>query len=360
MHEQPSSTHEPSPSTITRLKEWTHAIVFAVIVATLVRWLVIEAFTIPSSSMEGTLLTGDYVLVSKLHYGARTPTTPLQIPLTHQTIAGMPAYSDWIQLPTYRMPGFSRIKRGDKVVFNHPAELDRPVDLRTYYIKRCVGLPGDTLHIRDARIYVGEEPQPQYPGLQYRYYLKTASRLDKPFFKKEHIREYIPVKGGYLVHTTPAIAARLVDYATIQLVKRLILPPGAEDTEIYATSEASPWNSDQFGPCTVPARGMTISINEEALHMYAQVIACYEGHQDVHIDEQYRLLIDGQPVTTYTFRQDYYFMVGDNRGNSLDSRFWGFVPRDHVVGKAVMVFMSYDMQGSFWEKVRWGRFLKPV
>ncbi|MEL6539238.1 MAG: signal peptidase I, partial [Bacteroidota bacterium] len=240
---------ERSFSVIAKLREWSHAIAFAVVMATLVRWLLLEAFIIPSSSMERTLLAGDYVLVSKLHYGTRTPITPLQIPLTHQTIGGtnIPAYLDWIQLSCCRLPGYSRVKRGDQVVFNYPIELDRPTDLRTYYIKRCVGLPGDTLCIQDARIYIDKEPQPQYPGLQHRYYLRTAAALSDRFFKEAAIREYMSIKGGYLVHTTAAIITQLASHSTIKAVKCLVLPPGVEDPEVYASSGTFPWNGDQWG-----------------------------------------------------------------------------------------------------------------
>ncbi len=310
--------------------------------------------------MEQTLLTGDYVVVSKLHYGTRTPMTPLQIPLTHQTIAGFPAYSDWVRLPSCRLPGFSRIRRGDQVVFNYPMELDRPIDLRTYFVKRCVALPGDTLCIREAQVYVDEEAQPLYAGLQYRYYLRTNASLNPQFFSKNAIREHILVKEGYLVHTTPATADQLAQESAIQEVQRIVMPRGMAYRAVYPSSPALPWNVDHWGPVTVPARGMTVAIDPQTLAYYERIITHHEGHQDVHIDDDHQLWISGQRVTHYTFRQDYYFMMGDNRHNSADSRFWSFVPQDHVVGKAMFVLFSIDPDGQLLNKIRWKRFFRPV
>lgn len=350
-----------APKQVSKVREWFHALVFAVVVASLVRWAALEAFTIPSSSMEATLLTGDFIFVSKLHYGPRTPQTPLQIPLTHQTIGstGIPSYLDWIQLPMHRLPGFSQVKRGDTVVFNYPMELDTPIDLRTYYIKRCVGLPGDVLHMEEAQLYVNDEPQPQYPGVQYRYYLRTESTLQQRFFSQYAIREYLPVQGGYMVHTTPAIAAQLALIPLLQEVRCLIFPKDMADLTIYPSNEALLWNADHFGPITVPAQGMTVSINAATLAQYERVITYHEGHQDVRIEDD-QLWIDGQLLETYTFQQDYYFMMGDNRHNSIDSRFWSFIPQDHLVGKAVLVLFSLDPDQSFLRKLRWKRMFRSV
>ena len=346
---------------ILKVREWLNALAFAIVVASMVRWLALEAFTIPSSSMEKTFLTGDFIFVSKLHYGARTPKTLLQVPLTHQTIGstGIPSYLDWIQLPQYRLPGFSCVKQGDQVVFNYPMQLDKPTDLRTYYIKRCVGLPGDVLHINDAQVYINDVPQPQYPGLQYSYYLQTASTLQGRFFRQYAIREYLPLQAGYLVHTTLDTAKKLAELPSIQEVHRIVMPQGVVDPKIYASSTVCPWNADQFGPTTVPTKGMTIPINAKTLAQYERVITYHEGHQDVQIDKN-QLWINGQPVKKYTFQQDYYFMMGDNRHNSEDARFWGFVPQDHIVGKAIFILFSLDPDRHFLNKIRWERMFQSV
>lgn len=343
-------------SRISRYYEWLRTLLVAVVIASLVRWLVIEAFTIPSSSMEQTLLTGDFIFVSKLHYGARTPKTLLRLPLVHQTIGrtGIPAYLDWIQLPQYRLPGYSYVKRGDKVVFNYPMQLDKPVDLRTYYIKRCVALPNDVIWIDDAQVHIDNVSMPPPPGLQYRYYLKTDTMLSAPFFRRYKIREYFPAREGYFVCTTPNTATRLAKNPAIQAVHRVVMPRGTADPQVYPSSTELPWNADHFGPITVPSKGTTVPINATTLAQYERVITYHEGHREVCIDDN-KLWINGQQVTTYTFRQDYYFMMGDNYHNSEDARFWSFVPQDHIVGKAVFVLFSLEPQESFLRKIRWER-----
>lgn len=348
---------------LAKVREWLHAVVFAVIVASLVRWAILEAFTIPTSSMEQTLLAGDFIFVSKLHYGARTPQTLLQLPLTHQTIGrtSIPSYLDWIQLPPHRLPGYACVQRGDQVVFNYPMELDKPVDLRTYYIKRCVGLPGDVLCIQAAQIYIDGVLQSRYPGVQYRYHLKTTAILQERFMRQHAIREYWPVHEGYLVHTTPNTAKNLEALGLIQEMRHIVMPEGVVDPQIYPGSPVFPWNTDQFGPITIPAKGMTIPINKQTLAQYERVITYHEHHRDVRVDDSAcQLWIDGKQVSSYTFRQDYYFMMGDNRPNSVDSRFWGFVPHDHIVGKAIFVLFSLDSDRRSLNKMRWERIFRSV
>ncbi len=344
-----------------KAREWADAILFAVVAATIIRWLFLEAYTIPTPSMERSLLVGDFLFVSKLHYGARTPATPLQIPLTHQKIWGtdIPSYLDWIQLPQYRLPGISEVKRNDVVVFNWPVDFSYPVDLKTNYIKRCVGLPGDTLQVKDMVVYINGEAQPQPEGAQFRYYARTNQIINKRIWEKYHINEHHKVQGGYLVFTTPAIAKELEQLQFINSVEVIKEQPDYADENIYPDATKYPWNVDYWGPMVIPAKGMTIPVNEETMTKYGRVIEHYEGHDEVSRGDS-TLVIDGTPYTTYTFKQNYYFMMGDNRHNSLDSRFWGFVPHDHIVGKALFIWMSIDPQESLFHKIRWSRLFKGI
>jgi len=357
------------------IREWFDSVLFAVIAATLIRWLFFEAFTIPTPSMENSLLVGDFLFVSKLHYGTRTPKTPLQVPLTHQTIWGtnIPSYTDAIQLPQYRLPGFSEVKRGDVVVFNYPPELQHPVDLKTNYIKRCVGLPGDKLEVRDLQVFTNGIAMENPPRMENEYFVATTTAVnEEKVFKENGISEYhsytesfndtLPANDqqGYLVFTTVEIAAKL---KTFDFVKNITLVKSLKEISepmLYPNSTLFKWNRDNYGPVTVPKEGMTVSLTPENVAMYGTVIKSYEGNDDVIVDEK-SVTIGGKAITSYTFKQDYYFMMGDNRHNSADSRYWGFVPMDHIVGKAVFVWMSIDPDPtSFFNKIRWNRLFRVI
>ncbi len=369
------------------LRDWADSLLFAVIAATLIRFLTFTAFAIPTPSMENNLMVGDYLFVSKLHYGAQTPRTPLQIPLTHQTIWGthLPAYSSAIQLPSFRLPGFSGVKNGDVVVFNYPprkaGEPDHPADLRTNYIKRCIGIPGDVVRIRQGDVFVNEKPFPKSPQAQTTYFVKTTKPLNDRFFRKYGIiNDFNSAEGpfinwqpvepinqttgateriGYQVNATESVIATFREFDWVQGVEPIIAPPSESDAGIYGGA-AFAWNRDHFGPLTVPKRGMTIPIDRSTLALYGSVIERHEGHEAVTLTPA-ALTIGGRAVTSYTFRQDYYFMMGDNRHNSEDSRFWGFVPEDHLVGKAVFIWMSIDPTApNLWETVRWKHLLRVI
>ncbi len=357
-------------------REWGDAILFAVVAATLIRWATFEAYTIPTPSMEKSLLVGDYLFVSKLHYGPRTPRTPLQVPLTHQTIWGtnIPSYSKAIQLQSHRLPGFSSVKNGDVVVFNYPPEDQYPADLRTNYIKRCIGIAGDKVEIRDMKVYVNDKPEADPPKAQYSYYLVPKGPINEEMvFGENDITDFNLVQaGGYIIHTLPETAEKLRASSFIKEVQLLKDPVGVADPSVYPNLPSRfKWNKDNYGPLQVPKEGQTIQLDSITVPLYETVIRKYEGNENVEVKGD-QILVNGKEIKTYTFKQDYYFMMGDNRHNSADSRFWGFVPEDHIVGKAVLIWMSAKgptasgRGKSKWDRlflggdVRWNRIFKII
>lgn len=348
------------------IREWMHSICFAAVVATLVRWLVVGLYVIPSGSMENTLLTGDFIFVSKLHYGARTPVTPLQIPITHRTIPGtqIKSYLDWIQLPQYRLPGFGAVKRNDAIVFNTTEESDVPVDLRSYWIKRCVGLPGDEVHIEHKILYVnGVRTDVAARTVQYKYFMRTNRIFPHAFFERVGIKQFAlstaADRKGYFIYTTVEKANQLqsVLASSIQSVDPEEIKDGFHP-EVYPWHPSFPWTRDNFGPLRVPKKGTTIPIDAANLVLYGHLIRTFEGHKEVRCT-QTSCWIDGKQIDRYTFVQDYYFVMGDNRDQSRDSRYIGFVPEEHIVGKAVLVLASSD-RSKGWSGVRWNRLFHSV
>ena len=344
-----------------KAREWVDAIVFAVVAASIIRWLIFSPYVIPTPSMEKSLLAGDYIFVSSLHYGARTPKTLLQIPLTHQKIWGtdIPSYLDWIQLPQYRLPGFSHVKRGDVVVFNYPTEHQHPADLKTNYVKRCVGVPGDIIQVKDRQLYIDDNESFDPPGVQYRYFITTEQTINQRVFDKYGVWEYSRTSEGYIAYLTPKVAAEFEALPFVTAVNSAKTSIDQVNPGIYPDPSVFPWNVDFFGPLEIPAEGQQIELTNENITKYEYVIKYYEGHDKVE-RRNGKLYIDGQYADTYTFRQNYYFMMGDNRHNSLDSRFWGFVPEDHIVGKAFIVWFSIDPNESFFNKIRWGRLFSLI
>ncbi len=343
-------------------REWFDSILFAVVAATLIRWAFFEAYTIPTPSMERTLLVGDFLFVSKMHYGPRTPKTPLQMPLTHQKMWFLPfkSYLDWVQLPQFRVPGFSEVKRNDVVVFNWPAEEEgHPLDLKTYYIKRCVAQAGDTLQIKDLQVNINGKPEINEGLLQYRYFILTDQTLSERTLQKFDITEAQMIQGGYIVWTTPETAKALKDQGFVNDVIMSKRPTGEGDPRIFPFSSLFKWNEDNFGPLVLPAKDMKIQLDTNNVITYGNTIVKYEGLNNATITDG-KLYIDGQLQTEYTFKQNYHFMMGDNRHNSLDSRYWGFVPEDHIVGKAVLIWMSLDANGGLLNKVRWSRLFNII
>jgi len=351
-----------APAKKSAAREWGNALMFAVVVSSFVRWATFEAYAIPTPSMEKSLLVGDHLFVSKLHYGARTPMTPLQVPLTHQTIWGtdIASYSDAIQLKSFRLPGFSEIKRNDGVVFNFPAEEGHPMDQKTHYVKRCIGIAGDTIEIRGRQVYINGKAAENPEKQQYTYFLATDKVLQDKFFLDRDITDVYPAQGGYVVNTTPEKAQELAALTFIKEATLLQARPGEAEPGIFPNApDRYTWNRDHYGPRYIPKQGATVAITPETLPLYQKIILEYEQNPQAEVRDG-RLYLNGKAAKRYTFQQNYYFMLGDNRHNSLDSRYWGFVPEDHVVGKAVFVWLSVDENASLLDKVRWSRLFSLV
>jgi signal peptidase I len=314
--------------------------------------------------MEKSLLTGDYLFVSKLHYGPRTPRTPLQVPLTHQTIWGtnIPSYSDAIQLKSYRFPGFSEVKNNDVVVFNYPPEDQFPADLRTNYIKRCIGIAGNKIEIRNMEVFVNGKRVADPVKMQYSYLLTTTQVLNTKFFQNYNINldEVQQGNGFYLIHTQPETADELKKLDFIKSIEIQADQPGVADANVYPHLPSRfKWNKDNFGPVWVPKAGETITLDSINTPLYETIIRKYEDNKNVEVKGD-QVFVNGQEIKTYTFKQNYYFMMGDNRHDSADSRFWGFVPEDHIVGKAVLIWMSADPNGGLGGKIRWNRIFNII
>jgi signal peptidase I len=370
-----------------KLREWWDAILFAVIAATLIRWLIMEAYTIPTPSMENSLLVGDFLFVSKFHYGTRTTTTPLQVPLTHQKIwfTNLPSYSKAIKLPQYRLPGLTQVKREDVVVFNVPPKalnenIDYPVDLKTNYIKRCVGIPGDSLMIRNKQVFANGAPLTNPPDMQLSYQVVSSSaisdrNLEKLDLGPEDIETGSHQQDGTVYYEMWLTREKADEMKALPYIKSVVEKednPAMDSRGILPynslyfigdhfrdTTRLTNWTANNFGPLWIPKEGATIQINKLTLALYGTTIALYDHNQDVKIEGD-KLIIDGQEVKEYTFKQNYYFMMGDNRHNSLDSRYWGFVPEDHIVGKAFFIWLSLDKNAGALNKIRWSRFFKLI
>lgn len=385
-------------------REWVDAAVFAIVAATIIRTFVFEAYTIPTGSMEKTLLVNDFLFVSKTSYGPRVPNTPLSFPFVHHTlpITNSKSYLEWIKLPFRRMFA-SPVKRNDVVVFNYPvgdtvigefqsninyydflrdresrggnredllAERDdilvRPVDKRENFIKRCVGIPGDTLKIIDGVLYVNGKPGETPPKSEVPYYVTTDGKGTFPesFYTDElnvdpmdsEQRDFfqMPNKPNtWRINLTPEQAKKVAAFPFVipgSLVKELNTQ-GFGNTFPHDTANFK-WSEDNFGPLWVPAKGSSITLTPQNIALYRRVIEVYEGNSFERKGGQF--IINGVTTDQYTFKMNYYWLMGDNRHNSQDSRFWGFVPEDHVVGKASLIFFS-------WQKgPRWNRLFKKI
>ncbi|WP_316820573.1 signal peptidase I [Pedobacter gandavensis] len=378
----------------TKTREWFDAIIFAVLAATLIRVFFIEAYTIPSGSMEKSLLIGDFLFVSKVNYGARIPMTPVAFPFAHHTmpITGTKAYWDGVEWKYRRLPGLSEIKRNDVVVFNLPVGdtvalenqepsyynlvrqfgwksvnsqytvTSRPVDKRENIIKRCIGISGDVVSMKNGILSVNGkvEPLKNTGQMPYKIQLKIADINFEVFkelgFTVNEMEQVDPFT--YVANATSEMIDKLKTFDFIKSVALNVKPETVNDADLFPLDSNRKWNVDNFGPIKIPAAGWTVQLDSNTMPLYYRAIRTYEGNKVEKRGNAW--YINDKPVNTYTFKMNYYWMMGDNRHNSIDSRYWGFVPEDHVVGKALLIWMSWDKEGSFFHKIRWNRLLKGI
>jgi signal peptidase I len=386
--------------------EWTNSILFAVIAATIVHTYVMQPFIIPTSSLEKTLLTGDFLFVSKFHYGARLPMTPIAAPMVHDTIpvAGIKSYLARPQIPYIRIPGFQKIERNDIVVFNYPTDTInsypfddgkfhyKPIDKKSNYVKRCVAIAGDKMSMKDGVIFINGEELilPERARPQHKYNI-IATRLDLMANQAYMIEKYDLTEQIYQkdrtnnrnnleITATKAAIEQLKSDGVISFYERqnqLLAAPFRTDYRdrrdiktAYSKDNAFPYdarllnNNDDREEFLIPAAGMTVAIDHKNIPYFKRIIEVYEGSEMAVFNDittiGKNVFLNGLPFDSYTFKQDYYWLMGDNRDNSLDSRFWGYVPFNHVVGKPVFVWMSYDSNKSFFSAFRFERMFTTV
>ena len=349
------------------LRTWVEAIAFAVVAAHILRTFFIEAYTIPTSSMEKSMLIGDFLFVSKLAYGPRVPMTPVAVPLVHHTIPGTKkkSYSEIVKVPYHRMKGLGDIKRNDCVVFNWPAEkLNRPVDKKENYVKRCVGIAGDKIEIVNGQLMVNDEPQAEPEGMkkQFTYNVKTkGSGLNpKLLYKKFDITE--GSRGSnvneYNLFLTDEALKGLNEFKNVKSITQNIDTTYNSPQYYFPNNNDHLWNIDNYGPILIPKKGSSIDLTMENIDLYKDIIEIYEENT-LKISEN-NIYINDSLTSSYKFKMNYYWMMGDNRHNSADSRMWGFLPENHVVGKALFVWMSWDKNGKGLNKIRWDRLFSSV
>ncbi len=345
------------------IKEWIKAILIAFIVIILFRVFFFEAFTIPSASMEKSLMTGDYVLVSKISYGSRIPNTPLSFPFAHQRLPftdDTKSYLDWIKIPYTRLFGAPTIQHNDIVVFNYPMEIDNPVDQRTYYIKRCVALAGDTLQIREGQVYINGKYNDEPEKLQFNYkILANEDTISSNALTKLGITEggKINNKGEYWFTMDLKNVEEVKKIPHVTSVQPLYEKQGVYSDYMFPENEHFLWNVDFYGPLYIPRKGDSVKLTTDSLPLYKRIIEVYEKNELCVSNDS--IFINNEYAMHYTFKMNYYFMMGDNRHNSTDSRFWGFVPEDHIVGKTILILMSID-KNQQTSHIRWDRWFKGL
>ncbi len=398
--------------------EWVDDILFALIAVYFINLFIFQNYQIPSSSLEKSLLVGDYLFVSKLSYGPRVPNTPLSFPLVQNTLPffNCKSYLDWPEWGYKRVKGFGHVKRNDIVVFNFPAGdtvalkqqnpsydelvmqhgreriwmdkntfgdvVYRPVDKRENYVKRCIGMPGDTIEIRDNQVYIDGKATENPENMQFCYYVETdGSPITEEQFRLMNVSKedrILVSNNGYYqdlmsflgfesiapgqynpVYRMPLTKKALAIAEKLPIVKKIVIEPDAFSGLTYPAWYETGWTRDNYGPLWIPKKGATIPLNERNIALYGRCIKNYENNTLEEKDGTY--YINGKPETDYTFKYDYYWMMGDNRHNSADSRSWGFVPEDHIVGKPILIWLSLDKDRSLFDGgIRWNRLFRMV
>lgn len=368
--------------------EWVNSILFAVVAATIVHTYFVQPYTIPTSSMEKTLLVGDFLFVSKINYGARVPMTTVAFPMVHDTIPilGIQSYLDWPQLPYFRLPGFENVERNDIVVFNWPTDTVpyffyngpdyyyKPIDKKSNYVKRAVAVAGDSLKIIDGELFINDEPS-VLPGRADSETSYVVTGKGNGFNMRQLYERYDITSPAYVIDKDKnkfgfsAISDEVIEqfrnHPNVASAVKMIDTTGKAGNGIFPTFGEYAWSKDNFGPIYVPEEGVTVEITPTSIPFYRQIIEVYEG-MEMNIENKIsikgdQVYLNGTPLNSYTFKQNYYWMMGDNRHRSADSRYWGYVPENHIVGKPVFLWMSWDSRGDgFFDSIRWDRVFTTI
>lgn len=344
------------------IADWVNAVTFAAVAATILRVYCIEAYVIPTSSMEKTLRVGDFLFVSKWNYGFRMPITTFSLPLMHDKVIGteMQSYAPILQLPYYRI-GTPEVKNNDIIVFNYPKD-KAPIDKKSHYVKRCVAISGDTLTVKKGNVYInGILSESDFAQRQKAYFIKTNNVLNtKKFAQKYNITEQISTLANnyYSTILDESSASKIKDEPFVDTLIRYERSSDKPSSRIFTKN--TNWNEDEFGPLWIPKKGAALELNEYNFNIYSEMIN--ENEPNTRLEEKEgKYFVNGKESTEYLFKDNYYWGMGDNRDNSLDSRAWGFVPETNLVGRPVFIWFSYDAsRPKLMDRIRWDRVMSYV
>jgi signal peptidase I len=336
--------------------DWLKALAIAILVILFARCFLFEIYSIPSTSMEKTLVKGDFIFVSKISYGARLPITPVTLPFFRNI------YSNIFHFPYFRFFGITSIKTNDIIVFNYPIRDEVPIDRRVPFVKRCIAVAGDTLKIKNGKVFINRTEIAEPDDVEFNYIVKTDSiQLRPEQLDSMGITEggAIDETGTYNLTMTKKNARIIKKMHNVTKTEVMCEDSGLYAENLFPSSMYYSWNMDNYGPLVVPAKGMTVKLNKITLPLYYRIISVYERNKLV-IKNDSIFEINGKRARAYTFKMNYYFVMGDNRHNSADSRFWGFVPEDHIIGKVKMILFSIDKEKHFLNRIRWNRFFNYI